>query len=104
MTLFSAMYLYTFSRDVFKRSLERYIKRGCMKKTKSNLCHIVKIYNMMDTEYFDMNLLNDLIDKFKSLKIEMEDLINIGFDSGISQAYMILLSLKDNVESEGIEC
>ena len=104
MTLFSAMYLYNFSRDVFKRALDRYIKKSCTKNTKSNLCHILKMYNMMDTEYFDTTLLNNLIDKFKSLKIETEDLINIGFDSGISQAYKIITSLSNNIESEGIKC
>lgn len=104
MTLFSAMYLYNFSRDIFKRSLDRYVKRGCNKKTKSNLCNILKIYSSMDTEYFDINLLNNLINKFLNLKIETEDLINIGFDSGISQAYKILISLNNNIESEGIEC
>lgn len=104
MTLFSAMYLYNFSRDIFKRTLNRYVKKGCTKNTKSNLCHILKIYNMMDSEYFDITLLNNLIDKFKSLKIETEDLINIGFDSGISQAYKIITSLSTSIESEGVEC
>ena len=104
MTLFSAMYLYNFSRDIFKRALDRYVKNKCTKKTKSNLCHILKIYNMIDSEYFDITLLNNLIDKFKSLKMETEDLINIGFDSGISQAYKILVSLSNVLKSEGIEC
>ena len=104
MTLFSAMYLYNFSRDIFKRALDRYVKNKCTKKTKSNLCHILKIYNMMDLEYFDTNIINDLISKFKNLKIETEDLINIGFDSGISQAYKILVSLSNVLKSEGIEC